>query len=146
MALAQHSRHPVSQAIAKILDSDAKVENWEEIRGSGIRGSVVLPDGAKAEVRLGSLPWLKELGLEGGGNSDFVQFWSGDGATIVGLALENQLQALFAVKDVVKIGVRSILQQLQRKGLKTLLVTGDTKLTAMSIAKQAGFAAEDVKA
>jgi Cu+-exporting ATPase len=74
----------------------------------------------------------------------FITEWSGQGATIVGLALEKNLPGLFAVRDKVKPNAAKVIGQLQRQGLKTFLVTGDNALTAASIAKQAGIAAANV--
>jgi Cu+-exporting ATPase len=73
----------------------------------------------------------------------FVKEWSGQGATIVGVALDQTLQGLFAVRDTVKPGAAKVVQQLGRR-LKTFLLTGDNALTAASIAKQTGIATENV--
>jgi Cu+-exporting ATPase len=62
----------------------------------------------------------------------------------VGLAVENSLRGLFAVKDAIKPRARDVVQNLQRQGLKIYLVTGDHALTAASIAKQLGIQPENV--
>ena len=74
----------------------------------------------------------------------FIAEWSNQGATIVGLASENNLLALFAVRDAVKPNAAKIVEQLRRQGLKIYLVTGDNSQTAAAIAKQIGIAAENV--
>jgi Cu+-exporting ATPase len=74
----------------------------------------------------------------------FIAEWSGQGATIVGLASENNLLGLFAVRDALKPNAVKVVEQLRAQGLKIYLVTGDNALTAASIAKQAGIAAENV--
>ena len=74
----------------------------------------------------------------------FIAEWSEQGATIVGLASEKNLLGLFAVRDAVKANAKQVVGQLQRQGLKTYLLTGDNSLTAASIAKQVGIAAENV--
>ena len=97
-----------------------------------------------AKTRLGSLRWLKESGVELAAGEKFIAEWSGQGATIVGLASEKDLLGLFAVRDAVKPNAASVVEQLQRQGYKTYLVTGDNSLTAASIAKQVGIATENV--
>jgi Cu+-exporting ATPase len=82
------------------------------------------------------------VGLEEG--KAFIEEWSAQGATIVGLAIEESLCALFAVKDTVKTGASTVIQQLHRQGLKTYLVTGDNSRSAGSIARQAGILPEHV--
>jgi P-type Cu+ transporter len=95
-------------------------------------------------VRLGSLRWLKESGADLAAGEKFIAEWSQRGATIVGLASDNHLLGLFAVRDALKANAKRVVTQLQEQGLKIYLVTGDNSLTAAGIAKQAGIAAENV--
>jgi Cu+-exporting ATPase len=95
-------------------------------------------------VRLGSLRWLRELGVNLTGGEKFTTEWSTQGATIVGLATETELLGLFAVRDTLKPHSASVVEQLQQQGLKTYLLTGDNSLTAACIAKQVGIAVENV--
>jgi Cu+-exporting ATPase len=97
-----------------------------------------------AKVRLGSLRWLKESGVDLAAGEKFIAEWSGQGATIVGLASGNILVGLFAVRDALKTNAAKVVEQLQTQGFKTFLVTGDNSLTAAGIAKQVGIAAENV--
>jgi Cu+-exporting ATPase len=162
-ALARHSTHPISQAIASfaseggvprhpnsednIRDLQSSllrgVTNWREIRGAGVEANIEHPMG---KVRLGSLRWLMEMGVDLAAGEIFIAEWSQKGTTIVGLAMEQSLSGLFAVKDTVKPGAHAVVEQLRRQNLKTFLVTGDNALTAASIARQAGIAAENVAA
>jgi P-type Cu+ transporter len=96
------------------------------------------------QARMGSLRWLSESGVELDPGRGFIAEWSGQGATIVGLALDKSLAGLFAVKDIVKPGAVAVVKQLQTQGLKTYLVTGDNALTAASIARTVGIPPENV--
>ncbi|MDR3460578.1 MAG: cation-translocating P-type ATPase [Verrucomicrobiae bacterium] len=143
-ALARNSTHPISQAIAKISAEKVEIADWKEIRGAGVEGKVKLPDGGWQTARLGSLRWLKESGALLTAGEPFIAEWSGQGATIVGLAMETKLLGLFAVRDIVKAGAAKVVKQLRQQGFKTYLVTGDNALTAAGIAKQVGIAPENV--
>jgi Cu+-exporting ATPase len=145
-ALARNSTHPISQAIAKLSAQAVDLKDWQEIRGAGVAGKAKMADGGWKMVRLGSLHWLKESGVDLTAGEKFIAEWSQQGATIVGLAVEQSLGGLFAVKDTVKPGAHAVVEQLHRQNLKTFLVTGDNWLTAVSIARQAGIAAENVAA
>jgi Cu+-exporting ATPase len=169
-ALARNSTHPISQAIASFAsegevprrpNSEENISNsqssplrdvtdWREIRGSGIEANIEHPTSniqhPMGKARLGSLRWLKESGVDLAAGEKFIAEWSQQGATIVGLAIEQSLGGLFAVKDTVKPGAHTVIEQLRRQNLKTFLVTGDNALTAASIARQAGIAAENVAA
>ena len=150
-ALARNSTHPISQAIAKLQpDGGAPrgpdLKDWQEIRGSGVEAKAQLSttNPQPSTVRLGSLRWLKESGVDLTSGEKFIAEWSGQGATIVGLAVDQSLAGLFAVKDTVKPGARAVVEALHRQRVKTFLVTGDNALTAASIARQAGIAPENV--
>ncbi len=143
-SLAGNSTHPISQAVAKISTEKNDLTDWKEVRGAGVEAKVKLEDGGWKMARLGSLRWLKESGANLEAGEKFIAEWSGQGATIVGLASENILLGLFAVRDVLKTNAKQVVGQLQHQGLKTFLVTGDNALTATSIAKQVGIAAENI--
>ena len=146
-ALARHSTHPISQAIAKISHAAIEAADWKEIRGAGVEAvfhSLSFDTQRSGKLRLGSLQWLRESGLTIAKDDPFIQEWSAQGATIVGLASDAALLGLFAVKDTVKPGSSKVVEQLSRQGLKTYLVTGDNALTAAGIAKQTGIPSENV--
>ncbi|HXS67619.1 MAG TPA: heavy metal translocating P-type ATPase, partial [Candidatus Polarisedimenticolia bacterium] len=144
-ALARHSTHPLSRAIAKLSAENANVTDWKEIRGAGVEGKV--PSSkfqVPVKVRLGSLQWLRDSGVPISPDDAFVSEWSAQGASVVGLASEKELLSLFAVKDTVKPGSARVVEQFSRRGLKTFMVTGDNALTAAGIAKQTGIKSENV--
>ncbi|MFO1486949.1 MAG: cation-translocating P-type ATPase [Verrucomicrobiota bacterium] len=136
-SLARHSNHPISQAIAKLATTDTSLKDWQEVRGSGVEAK--LSSAQTSIVRLGSLRWLRECGVAMKSADAFVTDWSGRGATVVGFAVERELRAVFAVKDVIKSGAPGVVGQLQRQGLKVFLVTGDQAATAAGIAGQLGI-------
>jgi P-type Cu+ transporter len=146
-ALAHHSTHPISQAIAKLSNGTIEVTDWKEIRGAGVEGNIhhsSFDIRHSGKLRMGSLRWLRASGLTLSKDDPFVNDWAAQGATIVGLANDTALLGLFAVKDIVKPGSSKVVEQLSREGLRTYLVTGDNALTAAGIAKQTGIKPENV--
>jgi Cu+-exporting ATPase len=138
-SLAAHSNHPISQAIASLKPGRMELQNWREIPGAGIQGQVDQPNAPKGEVQLGSLTWLRATGVDLAAGENFVQKWTTQAATMVGLAVSKSLVALFAVNDSLKPGAARVVKAIQRQGLKVFLVTGDNSLTALSIARLAGI-------
>ncbi|HZF02450.1 MAG TPA: cation-translocating P-type ATPase [Methylomirabilota bacterium] len=125
-------------------------EGWDEgiliqeQLASSSRPSPPLAEEREKILRLGSLRWLKEIGVDLASGEKFISEWSNQGATIVGLAAEKQLLGLFAVRDTIKPNAANVVGQLQQQGLKIFLVTGDNSQTAASIAKQVGIASKNV--
>jgi len=146
-ALARHSTHPISQAITKLSSESIEATDWKEIRGAGVEGNLehrTSNTERRTKFRLGSLRWLREMGLNVSSAESFIKEWSAQGATIVGLASDTDCLALFAVKDTVKPGSAKVVEHLSRQGLKTYMVTGDNALTAAGIARQTGIPSENV--
>jgi Cu+-exporting ATPase len=139
-ALARNSTHPVSRAIAELSADTVALADWQEIRGCGVQ-AMTRDAGA---ARLGSLTWLVESGADLAGGEAFISEWSKQGATLVGLTLENRLAGLFAMQDQLKAEAANVVAELRRQNLKIFLVTGDAALTAASIGCQAGIAARDI--
>ena len=145
-ALARHSNHPISQAVAKMDAGDFPFTDWQEVRGAGVQARLRLENSQSAPttVRLGSLRWLRESGVSLDPARAFEAEWSGKGSTLLGIAADNLLLGTLAVEDALKPGARDVVQQLRRAGLKIYMATGDNPLTAQSIAKTAGIAVENV--
>jgi Cu+-exporting ATPase len=139
-SLASGSSHPLSLAASKLHPDRIALSEWKEVRGAGLEAK--RPAGSI--VRLGSLRWLAESGVDLAAGNMFVEKWSAEGATVLGLAEAKSLLLLIALKDTVKSGATRVVQQLQHQGLSVYLVTGDNPLTAASIARQAGIPTSNV--
>jgi Cu+-exporting ATPase len=147
--LAAHSSHPISQTIAKLSSQVVEVADWKEVHGAGVQASIQgsfagVSSTASAVARLGSLRWLQESEVDLSPGQSFIQEWSTQGATVIGLASSKTLLGLFAVRDTLKAGAREVVASLARQGLTTYLVTGDNSVTARSIAAQAGIEPERI--
>lgn len=60
------------------------------------------------------------------------------GATPLVVARDGQVLGAIALKDVIKPGIRERFDALRRMGIRTVMVTGDNRLTAAAIAAEAG--------
>jgi Cu+-exporting ATPase len=157
-ALARHSSHPISQAVARLAGDGLALVDWQEVCGAGVQAKVeaehrsavaeqqptVAVHPSMLTARLGSIRWLEEQGADLAPGKEFIAESAAQGATVVGLAVGSCLRRLFAVKDEVKAGARGVLRELERQGLRIYLVTGDNALTAKSIAEQTGIRPENV--
>jgi K+-transporting ATPase ATPase B chain len=61
-----------------------------------------------------------------------------EGATPLAVARNSQVLGVIELRDTVKEGMRARFDQLRAMGIRTVMVTGDNKLTAAVIAREAG--------
>lgn len=138
-ALGSHSTHPISQALTTLSPVQQEIGDWEEVRGAGVRGRLMNGDGANTMYELGSLRWFQERGALVNSGMKFAEKWAAQGATIVALGTNGRVDALFAIRDTLKEGARDVVRRLSGDGLHVYLVTGDSKATASSVAREAGI-------
>jgi P-type Cu+ transporter len=137
------SEHPLADAIVRAarernLDLSA-VEEFYSPTGKGATGKV---DGKI--VVLGNSNFLTSLGIETESLSEQSEHLRGDGATVIGIAVDGRLAGLFAIADPVKPSTPDALKALAAEGIKVIMLTGDNRTTANAVARKLGIA--DVEA
>ena len=60
------------------------------------------------------------------------------GGTPLGVVRDGQLMGVIELKDIVKPGIRERFAALRAMGIRTIMITGDNKVTAAAIATEAG--------
>ncbi len=61
-----------------------------------------------------------------------------EGGTPLAVARDNQVLGVIYLKDIVKEGMATRFEQLRSMGIRTVMVTGDNRLTAAKIAEESG--------
>jgi potassium-transporting ATPase ATP-binding subunit len=61
-----------------------------------------------------------------------------EGGTPLAVARDSQVLGVVYLKDTIKEGMRERFDQLRAMGIKTIMITGDNKLTAAKIAQESG--------
>ncbi|MHB8742307.1 MAG: potassium-transporting ATPase subunit KdpB [Sulfuricaulis sp.] len=69
---------------------------------------------------------------------DMVDEVARRGSTPLVVAKDAKVLGVIELKDIVKGGIKERFAQLRRMGIKTIMITGDNKLTAAAIAAEAG--------
>jgi K+-transporting ATPase ATPase B chain len=95
------------------------------------------------QVRKGAVDALKNhLELQGGAFPEAVSRLVSDvarrGSTPLVVADGNRVMGVVELKDIVKGGIKERFAELRRMGIKTVMITGDNRLTAAAIAAEAG--------
>ena len=60
------------------------------------------------------------------------------GGTPLAVAVNNRLMGVIELKDIVKPAIRARFAELRKMGIRTVMVTGDNRITAAAIATEAG--------
>jgi potassium-transporting ATPase ATP-binding subunit len=123
--------------------TDFKVEAAEGIEFSARTrmSGTNLPDGK--EVRKGAVDAVKGFVRSRGGTipdrlDAAYEKVSRLGGTPLAVCQDNEIYGVIYLKDIVKPGLRERFDQLRRMGVKTIMLTGDNRITASVIAQEAG--------
>lgn len=141
VSLARISNHPVSRAVAAYGGETYQLRDCREVRGRGVEGRIELakPVGQTYVLRLGSIRWLMEQGLDFEPAREFIKLWTTKGATVLAVAADKSLLGVLAVRDELKAGAAEVVSDLKRAGMKVHLVTGDHPISAAAIANEVGI-------
>ncbi|HEV8671181.1 MAG TPA: heavy metal translocating P-type ATPase [Candidatus Limnocylindria bacterium] len=136
------SEHPLAAAVveharAKGIDL-SEPTTFEAIAGSGVHALV---DGH--DIWIGNAALARAHGFAGLGDGMLAHHQAEGRTTLVG-TIDSQPGAVLAVADVPKAAAADAIKEIRALGLRTLLVSGDTRRTAEAIAKQLGI--DDVRA
>ncbi len=83
--------------------------------------------------------YIKELGGDFPAQVDLaVDEVARRGSTPLVVADGNSVLGVIELKDIVKSGIKERFAELRRMGIKTIMITGDNRLTAAAIAAEAG--------
>ena len=143
-ALQRQSEHPLARAVvaaADAADRDSRLEA-QEVQAVPGRGSQGLVQGA--QLHLGSLRWMDELGVALGELGARAEILQNEGATVSALALrlpDGRFAplALFAFADLPKPGAQAAIEQLRARGLRLSMISGDNRGAAEAMACRLGL-------
>ncbi|MDX3693743.1 heavy metal translocating P-type ATPase [Streptomyces europaeiscabiei] len=138
-ALEHASEHPIAQAIgAGAVERAGSLpvpENFENVAGLGVQGVV---DGHA--VLVGREKLLKEWGIELPQElAEAKAAAEAEGRTAVAVAWDGKARGVLTVADAIKGTSAEAVAELRRLGLTPVLLTGDNRLVAESVARAVGI-------
>lgn len=136
VSLESKSEHPIAHAITQYA-KDKKIEGaaitgFESIKGKGLKGAI----GGK-EYFAGNTKLIADLGLPL--DTKIIERETLSGKTPVFLATAKELLSIIYVADAMKPEALQAVKDLHALGIKVVMLTGDMKNTAESIAKEVGI-------
>jgi P-type Cu+ transporter len=137
------SEHPLAASILAAAEQKQlkleKVQKFEAIAGHGVMATI-----KDKNVLFGNRALMELKRIDARSYDGQLAELSALGQTPMLLAIDNTIAGIIAVSDPIKKDSSDAVQQLQKLGVRVIMVTGDNTITAQAIAKQAGII--DVKA
>jgi len=138
------SEHPLAAAIVAAA-AERKIDalpmtDFNAPAGKGILGTV-----GEKRVALGNENFLTELGVAADALQNQAKTLRNDGATVVFVAIDQELAGLLAIADPVKGTTQTALADLKTQGIAVVMLTGDNQITARAVAKKLGIDAVEAE-
>ena len=136
-SLEETSQHPLAQAIVKRASEAGleiqTVENFQALHGKGVSGQI-----NGKQVLLGNAKMLDGMNISSTYQEKLEELEK-EAKTVVYLAVDNEIKGLLALQDIPKENAKLAISQLKKRGLRTVMLTGDNAGVARAIADQIGI-------
>lgn len=137
-ALEENSEHPLATAIMQKAKETAvmstnPVTSFKAIEGKGVTAIV---DGKQAFV--GNLKLLADYTIEKSLEQKMIALQD-EAKTVVLVGVNQAVIGLLAIQDIPKETSQAAISALKKRGLKTVMLTGDNQRVAQAIAKEVGI-------
>jgi len=142
-AVESRSEHPIGAALVKEAKARniplPKVKTFAARAGYGVAGTV-----GSQEIAIGAARYMLALEVDISALADVAQMCAEQGKTPFYAAINGKMAAVFAVADPLKPRTCATVRALKDMGVDAAMITGDNRLVAQAIAREAGI--ETVKA
>lgn len=136
-SLEENSEHPLATAVVKAA-KEAKTEiksiqNFAAIEGRGVKANY-----DNQEAFVGSDKLLTDINISQEMKSQAVHLQK-EAKTVVYVGLGSDIIGLIAIQDVPKASSKQAIAELKKRGLKTVMLTGDNQNVAEAIGREVGI-------
>ncbi|MGH8830656.1 MAG: heavy metal translocating P-type ATPase [Polaromonas sp.] len=137
-SLERASEHPLAAALVAGAEGRGldplPASDFRSITGMGAVGTV---DGRV--VAVGNLSLLDSFGIAPGDWPPRAEVLRAQGQTVVFAAVDGKVAGLIGVADPIKDTTPEAIRQLHQEGLRIVMLTGDSKVTAEAVARKLGI-------
>ena len=137
-SIEQSSEHPLAQAVVREADerhlSLSGTNAFENVSGKGVRGMV---DGAS--ILLGNARFMDDEGVDISASLKQKERLEEEAKTVVLLARSKMLVGMIAIADTLKADAKQAVELLNKRGIATVMITGDNKKTGEAIGRKVGI-------
>jgi P-type Cu2+ transporter len=133
------SGHPLAQSVLDELErrglpNSLSVEDFENVPGRGVRARV-----SGRDVLIGTKRLLDQHSVSLDGLTPTTERLLGEGKTLMLVAVDGQAAGVVAAADTVRPNAAQAIRELRALGIEPVMMTGDNRRTAESVAKQLGI-------
>ncbi|HZS74736.1 MAG TPA: heavy metal translocating P-type ATPase [Candidatus Nitrosotalea sp.] len=134
----KNSEHPLAKAVVqKAKELNLNLGEPSEFFAVPGKGISAVYDGHNMLV--GNLEFMKEEGINTTSSEDLISRLQQEGKTVSLVAQDKVLMGILALLDTPKPSSRDALRSLKKMGMTIVMLTGDNKKTAATIAKSLGI-------
>lgn len=137
-SLEKASEHPLAAAIVRgAQERNLKlqaVQDFESLTGRGVRGVV-----AGRQIVAGNARLLREIGADTAELSSRARALQESGSGVMLIAVDGKPAGIVSVKDPIKASSREAIEFFHRQGIRVIMLTGDSRATALAVAKEMGI-------
>ncbi|MGE0279053.1 MAG: heavy metal translocating P-type ATPase [Rhizobiaceae bacterium] len=137
-SLERGSEHPLAAAIVKGAEEHGlaltAASDFRSETGKGVIGTV----GGK-RVAVGNVALFSSLGIHPKELPSKADALRQDGQGVMLIAVDDQAAGLVAVADPIKESAIAALQALRAEGIHVVMLTGDSRVTAMAVGRKLGI-------
>ena len=131
------SEHPLAEAIvAAAEERGLTLEAAQAFMSRTGKGVLAIVGGKK--VGVGNLALMRDLRVDPGPLETAADAAATAGRTPVYVAVDGKVAGVIAIADPIKPGSRAAVAELGRMGIEAIMLTGDDRRTAESVAREAG--------
>ena len=136
-SLENNSEHPLATAVVKKAKENnislANVKNFAAIEGRGVKANY-----DNQEAFVGSERLLEDISISQEMKDQAAKLQK-EAKTVVYVGLGQEIIGLIAIQDVPKASSKAAIAELKKRGLKTVMLTGDNENVAQAICKEVGI-------
>ncbi|KRL30077.1 copper-transporting ATPase [Lactobacillus kefiranofaciens subsp. kefirgranum DSM 10550 = JCM 8572] len=136
-SLENNSEHPLATAVVKKANENnislANVKNFAAIEGKGVKANY-----GDQEAFVGSERLLEDISISREMKDQAAKLQK-EAKTVVYVGLGKEIIGLIAIQDVPKPSSKAAIAELKKRGLKTVMLTGDNENVAQAISEEIGI-------
>ena len=137
-SLEKMSSHVLGKPVVELAEKEGMeilpVENFETVKGAGIKGEV-----NGKNLYLGNLRFALSASGETNENELVKRSQKEVGATVLYLVIDTQIAGYMSIKDEIKLSSRAAISELKAMGKQIVMLTGDNASAAKAVADELGI-------